>query len=647
MLEKLNRFTADRRFHAAAIILVMLFTGMRLVHINADAPQNLTISAASYTDEGFKTYDARNHALFGDWKWTPEDEYDGWSVKSPLTALPYALIFRQFGVSYASIRVLSVFYAAVTMLLLFAFLVRNYGRLTGLIGLVLFGTNYFTAMFNRLGMFESHLICYIMLSICGFSEAFRPFRVRRAGESGAPYVLKKTAYRASFIAIGFLGFAGGFFIKRNLLIIIPALTPAALIYIAARFNRSGRFINRVFIVFMAAFLILYYSFAHSFEYKVNLAFLLMSVKVFGQPVANFLPFTAFDPLQNVLLKSMYLEFVFLHPFTFFAGFLFSLYTFHQYIFGNRRVTADLFLASWLVFGFIFTNAMYYSPSRYYLITVIPLVALAARLIADFPNVNIGAFFTGKKHFPHNLIFALFMIFALLYTGIVFIEQTLPAALRNSLVDRLYPSFVKGDYAEGIIAIGIAAAVCLGCIAAVLVWRKRLVALLHNPKLPAILLSVILALQLYQYGSWFLFHDHALYRASKELGEELPRDAIIAGSWSAGLVVENGMKALILQSLIPYNHNLVKKILYDAEIPVNRLKDGKKETAYENNIPLYMAICRNVIFEKQIVETYRDHFVRENLVKSVRFGYFKVEIFKMKKSRLEIKDAVQTLFNKFF
>jgi 4-amino-4-deoxy-L-arabinose transferase-like glycosyltransferase len=647
MLEKLNRFAADRRFYAAAVMLVLLFTGMRLVHINADAPQNLTISAASYTDEGFKTYDARNYALFGDWKWTPEDEYDGWAGKSPLTALPYAWIFRHFGVSYASIRALSVLYAAITMILLFVFLVRNYGRLTGLIGLILFGTNYFTAMFNRLGMFESHLICYIMLCILGFSEAFRPFRGRRGGESETSYTLKKIGCRAAFIAIGFLGFAGGFFIKRNLLLILPALTPAALIYIATRFNRSERFMNRVFILFIAAFLVLYLPFAQSSVYKVNLAFLLMSVQVFGQPIAVFLPFTAFDPLQNVLLKSMYMEFVFLHPFTFFAGFLFSLYTFHQYIFGRRRVTADLFLASWLMFGFIFTNVMYYSPSRYYLITVIPLIALAARLIADFPNLNIGAFFTGKKRFPHNLIFAIFMIFALLYTGIVFIEQAVPTALRNNLVDRLYPSFLKGDYADGIILIAAAAAVCLGCIAATLTWRKRLVALLHDPKLPAILLSLILALQLYQYGAWFLLHDHALYRASKELGAELPRDAILAGSWSAGLVVENNMKALILQSLIPYNHNLVRKILYDAEIPINRLRDGKKETAYENNVPVYMAVCRNVIFEKTIVDTYRDHFVPENLVKSVRLGYFKVDVFKMKKSRLEIKNAAQTLFNTFF
>jgi len=97
MLRVLKRLAEGRPLYPAAIILILLFTGMRLAHINADAPQDLTTSAASYTDEGFKTYDARNHALYGDWKWTPDDEYEGWLTKSPLPALPNPKISTTFG----------------------------------------------------------------------------------------------------------------------------------------------------------------------------------------------------------------------------------------------------------------------------------------------------------------------------------------------------------------------------------------------------------------------------------------------------------------------------------------------------------------------------------------------------------------------
>ncbi len=154
MLNAINKLTTGPRFFAAAALMVMLFTGMRAVHINADAPQDLTTSAATITDEGFKTYDPRNIVLYGDIKWTPEDEYQGWAGTSPLATIPYLWIFRNFGVSYASIRLLSVAYAALTMILLFLFLMRNYDRATALVGLLLFGTNYFTAMYNRLGLFE-------------------------------------------------------------------------------------------------------------------------------------------------------------------------------------------------------------------------------------------------------------------------------------------------------------------------------------------------------------------------------------------------------------------------------------------------------------------------------------------------------------
>jgi len=645
MLQVLKRVSAGRQFYAMAAMCIVIFTLMRLVHINADGPQDLTMSAATYTDEGFKTYDSRNMVLFGDWKWTPEDEYEGWNTKSPLTVLPHTWIFRHFGVSYASIRFLSVLYAAATMILLFLFLLRNYDRLTALAGLIFFGTNYFAAMFNRLGMYESHLIFYIMASIMGFSEFFRPFRVRRETESEGSYGSKKILFRSVFLLIGFLGFAGGFFVKRNLLIVVPAMAPAAILYICNQYKASERIMNGMFIIFIAAFCLIYLPFAHLDQLKINLAYLLMSYKIFGQSVAAFLPFTAFDPIQNVLAKGIYMEFIFLHPFTFFFGILFSLYAIHQYIFGGRRNTADLFLASWLLFGLLFTTVMYYSPSRYYLLMVIPLITLAARVIADFPDSNIASFFTGKKRFPHNLFFYIFIAFTLLYTGIVLLMHTVPQSVKNRLVEQYYPAIIKGDFSSLSGVMTGAAILCLASIIITLMMRKRFIALFKNPKFPAILLGLILSIQILQYGKWFFFHEHTLYNASKELGRELPPNAIIAGSWSAGLVVENSMRAIIIQSLIPYNYKLINKIQYDIDISANSLKNGTRITSLENGIPLYFAVCRNVIFEKAIVEVFQKHLLQENLIKTVQFGYFKVEIFKLNKYHVETKDAVQSLFNR--
>ena len=71
------------------ILFFSIFTLMRLVFINADPPQDLSFSAALYTDEGFKTYEARNYIHFGDWKWTSSDMYWGWKSESPLPVYTY------------------------------------------------------------------------------------------------------------------------------------------------------------------------------------------------------------------------------------------------------------------------------------------------------------------------------------------------------------------------------------------------------------------------------------------------------------------------------------------------------------------------------------------------------------------------------
>ncbi|MBN2078532.1 MAG: hypothetical protein JW838_06170 [Spirochaetes bacterium] len=648
MEKVLEQLTSGRRFHIIIPLLILVFTGMRLVHINADAPQELTRSAAIYTDEGFKTYEARNAALFGDRKWTPEDQYEGWADKSPVTNIPYRLLFTRFGAGYASIRILPIVYAALTMILLVIFLTRTYDRATALTGLTLFGINYFTAMFNRLGLYESHLLFFIMLALFGFSEAFRPDP--RGGGSDAVTPGRTVAGllpRLAFLLVGLAGVGAGFFIKRNMLVIIPAITPALILVWGARRGWTPGTLNRLLGAFIAAAALGYLLIAHLYALRVTLAFSLMSIQVFGKPLASLLPFTAFDPIRNVAGKGLFMEFVLLHPLTLFAACSYALWTLHRYVFTDRREkTTDLILSCWLLFGIAFITVMYYSPSRYYLLFAVPLVTLAARFILRLPETDIASYFSLKKPFPHNLIFGAFILCAALYTGITLVFHAIPSSVKNSLVDRLYPSFLKGDFSEGIPVIAAVAATCILCTAATIACRKRLLAIIGKTNFPALFLTALMALQLFQYGRWLIFPDYRVHRASLELGRDLPENAVIAGSWSGGLVVENRLRALIVQSLIPYNHNLIKKVLHDIPIQVNRLEDGARQTVYEGGIPVYLAVCRNVIFEKAITEIYQEHITPERLEKRFRFGYFNVEIYRMKKFKTEAKNEVLDLFRRF-
>ena len=221
----------------------------------------------------------------------------------------------------------------------------------------------------------------------------------------------------------------------------------------------------------------------------------------------------------------------------------------------------------------------------------------------------------------------------------------PASLANAIMERLYPYFLARNYP---VLVGMAVAATLALLACSLfavLKRKRLLEILANPRFSHLLFALILAIQMFHYGKWFFFHDQNLYEASKEVGRILPDNAILAGSWSSGLVVENRIMPLVVQSLIPYNHNLIKKITFDVPIPITSIKDGKKTTEYRSGIPLYIAVCRNVIFEKAITDLYQDHFTKGNHVRTFTFGYFKIELFKMNKYRLKEEDEVKALFNR--
>ena len=121
MISLIHSISNSKRVIIYIPTIILLLISLKLFFITADAPQDLTISASIYTDEGFKTLSARNKVLFGNWKWTPLDEYESWAKKSPLSAWIFVKSFKLFGPSIFSIRIVSVLYGSCTLLLFFIF----------------------------------------------------------------------------------------------------------------------------------------------------------------------------------------------------------------------------------------------------------------------------------------------------------------------------------------------------------------------------------------------------------------------------------------------------------------------------------------------------------------------------------------------
>ena len=156
---------------AQALIFVaaaVLFIAIRLVHLNADPPSSLPNGhpeASELVVEGpAKAHEARNKALFGDWKAHPANEYQFWRIQSPVWVYPLSWAFRAFGVGYAQLRVFSILTAALGLLGVLLIAARRNRGVPLLFAGLLLSLNYYYVFYSRAGLLEPLLNGFLALT---------------------------------------------------------------------------------------------------------------------------------------------------------------------------------------------------------------------------------------------------------------------------------------------------------------------------------------------------------------------------------------------------------------------------------------------------------------------------------------------------
>lgn len=148
---------------------VVLFVGVRLVYLQADPPTDLPNSSREWTElivEGpAKAQEARNKALFGDWKANPVDNYQFWRMQSPVWVYPLSWSFRAFGVGYPQLRVHSVIAAAIGLVAVLLIAGRRFSGwplyASGLFIIV----NFYYVFFSRSGLLEPMLNSMLSITL--------------------------------------------------------------------------------------------------------------------------------------------------------------------------------------------------------------------------------------------------------------------------------------------------------------------------------------------------------------------------------------------------------------------------------------------------------------------------------------------------
>ncbi len=607
----IEKITSSKKSYVLAVIVLMLaIVVTRAAFITADPPPDLSISGALYSDEGFKTFAARNRALYGSWKWTPLDGYDGWVSKSPLSQYTYAGLFSLLGTGIAPIRMVSLLYSFAAAIIFFFFLKKQYGNETALWGLALYGLNYFNTMFGRMGFYEVHIIFYFMLAVFSFSLM-----------AGSKKARLKIAYFMLFAA----AITASWYIKRSIVIVAFASAPAFLLYLLNRSGVNKKAQQRIFMLFILAAGMIYLVAVHC---PPAAAFLktITRIQVGGTTLGKYFSFRSFDPIYTALGRGLYLEVIFLQPLTFFGAALYSLYAFFRYFRDEAPFDADVIFASWFIFGFLILSAMAYHPARYYLIITPPLFVMAIQALRALPRL---ADFLKRPLPPaYSLSLNAVKVLFVLYAVVVIAVQLVPFQARRSVIHSLYPYLSRGQISPLIpYAAAVLVFLCL-VVSAIVLNRKKLYQLLGREKAGFALMSIILVFHLAQYGGWVLFHKSETVQLSQRLGRSLPENAIIAGSWSAQLVIENRLRALILQDKSKYNHNVMNKLLRNSPIPVvsPSVPGG---LAPEKDIPLYLAVCPDVVFEKRIAARYARYIKPSRCIDSASLGYFTIKVYRIK------------------
>ena len=120
----------------------------------------------------------------------------------------------------------------------------------------------------------------------------------------------------------------------------------------------------------------------------------------------------------------------------------------------------------------------------------------------------------------------------------------------------------------------------------------------------------------------------MYDMSKKNGAEVPQNAGIAGSWSANLCIENNLRPLVIQKNA-YNHTPLNRIIANRPVPVNRIVNGKARTSREKDIPLYLTLSPNVVFEQDTVKMYAKYLKPEKLIMKEQAGYFDILVYRIR------------------
>ncbi|MEO7717914.1 MAG: glycosyltransferase family 39 protein [Capsulimonas sp.] len=329
---------------------------MRIIGLADDPPMWLSWSSGIFTDEGFYTLDARHMALFG--TLAPGNFHD--RLLSPLLSLIQEAVFRTYGANVLTARGVSVAFSLLTLLVFWLGLRRSAGRPVADLGLLFLALATPYLLYNRLALQETPTAFWLVAAFAGWSYG-------ESAEGRKRAVWFALAGASLGIAVVFKSLAG---------IAAPAILIACIWRPQASERRIGLWSLAGFalVIGMEALL---WTIPHGSELRR------MNAYFVSHQIMPHSPLSVWLNIRRALWNGERGLLPYL------CAFLPSVIVLVAIAARRVRSRVSLFMWAWLGGGLLFCLLSNYAPSRYYVLFLPALCALAAigaRSIGRLPRV---------------------------------------------------------------------------------------------------------------------------------------------------------------------------------------------------------------------------------------------------------------------
>ncbi|MCJ7679593.1 MAG: glycosyltransferase family 39 protein, partial [Candidatus Aminicenantes bacterium] len=490
---------SNRPFKAAVLAGFLILLAVRIVHIEADPPYNLSMSGAPWGDPGGYNFNARNKALFGMWE---IDDYNMMYTSYPPHLLTYG-IYRVFGVGFAQQNSVPVLFSFLTLLFFFLILRRRFDEKIALLGVLLLGINYTFLMFSRIANRDMPAVFFLVLVVYFLQKA--EDRAAWLPAAGAAAALSLTSKSIFYFILG--GALFGYF-----LYMVHHRKPLDIL------RRVG-FIAAGAAVFLIPWILFIF-----IPHKASIqSFNTLNVPLLLPPADAARLLRHFWERPAVLLERMPLLAVF--------GGLFSLNLLHRAAHrGKKLQMTDWVFLSWFFSGALYLAVIYQRFPRRFIPQILPLVFLAVSWAAALIRKE------AQKKKPATLRWA--------FPPLLLVWLLFPVSLFLKFLNSRFPQAFRTSAALNLWLLGLSLLLC-AAITAFSLRRFRRPAWNIPVRMGSAL--VLILFLLYGTGHGRLYLDWALNpptqfrNISQDYGKAFT-DAVFAGLWAPSICTENTHRA---------------------------------------------------------------------------------------------------------